>query len=113
MDALLHTLSFLLALLGAFFVPGFIWWRAIFGRTFSGLEEIVFGFLTSLAAVDLIMLILGRVGMPLSVPYIGGSLIFLTLLGGALLYTRKPLAGSIDEPVPVFTKQGLRIFFVL
>ncbi len=113
MDTLFHTSSFLLALVGAFFVPGFIWWRAIFGRTFSRLEEIVFGFLTSLAAVDLIMLLLGRVGLPLSVPYIGGSLLFLTLIGGAMLWARKPLSGTIIESVPTFTKQGLRIFLVL
>lgn len=113
MDAILHTAGFLLALVGAFFVPGFIWWRAIFGRAFSGLEEIVFGFLTSLAAIDLIMLLLGRVGLPLSLPYIGGSLLFLMLIGGAILWARKPLAGTIDGPVPSFSMRGLRIFFVL
>ncbi len=113
MDSLLHTAGFLLALIGAFFVPGFVWWRAIFGRSFSCLEELVFGFLASLAAIDIIMLTLGRVGLPLSVPYIGGSLVFLTLIGGAILWARKPLAGSTTEPVPTFSKNGLRIFFVL
>ncbi|QQR79052.1 MAG: hypothetical protein IPJ68_02145 [Candidatus Moraniibacteriota bacterium] len=113
MDALLHTAAFLLALIGAFFVPGFIWWRAIFSRVFSGLEEIVFSFLTSLAAIDLIMLLLGRFGLPLSLPYVGSSLVFLILLGGAILWAKKPLAGTINDPVPTFTKNGLRIFFVL
>lgn len=113
MESILHTAGFLLALIGAFFVPGFIWWRAIFGRAFSGLEEIVFAFLASLATVDIIMLLLGRVGLPLSLPYIGGSLLFLTLIGGAILWARKPLTGAMDEPVPAFSKNGLRIFFVL
>jgi hypothetical protein len=113
MDALLHTFTFLLALIGAFFVPGFIWWRAIFGRAFSGIEEIVFGFITSLAFIDITMLILGRVGLPLSLSYIGGSILLLTLIGGAILWTKKPLAGLTTEPVPAFTKQGIRIFFVL
>ena len=113
LDTLLHTTGFLLALVGAFFVPGFIWWRAIFGRAFSGLEEGVFGFILSLTAIDLIMLLLGRVGLPLSVPYIGGSLLFLALMGGAILWARKPLAGTIDVPVPAFSKNGLRIFLLL
>ncbi len=113
MDVLLHSAGFLLALVGAFFVPGFIWWRAIFGRTFSSLEELVYSFLTSLAAIDLLMLILGRVGLPLSVPYVGGSVLFLTLIGGALLWAKKPLAGQSTDPVPSFSMRGLRIFFVL
>lgn len=113
MEPILHATSFLLALVGAFFVPGFIWWRAIFGRAFSGLEEIVYGFLGSLALVDLIMLILGRVGLPLSVPYIGGSLAFLTVLGAATLYAKRPLVKETATPAPRFSARGLQVFFVL
>lgn len=115
MDSFLHALAFLATIIGAFLVPGFIWWRAVFGRSFSLWEELVYAFLGSLAIIDLIMLILGRVGLPLSLSFVGGSLFLFTALGAAIAWKRK---GQSEEETDVlsglrFSASGKKLFLVL
>lgn len=110
----LHTLAFLATLVGAFLIPGWVWWRAVFGRTFSVWEEIVYAFLGSIALIDLLMLVFGRVGLPLSATSIGGALFILTALGGALVWRNwsRPTDGSGLSGLH-FSRRGALIGFGL
>lgn len=112
MEFLIHSFLFLLTLVGAFIVPGFLWWRALFGRSFSLYEELFYAFLTSLAIIDLLMLTIGQVGLPLSVPYVGGSLLMLTILGGALVWSQRSRGGESHSGLH-FSATGKLIFFGL
>jgi len=111
MTVFLETTSFFATLSLAFFVPGFLVWRAVFGHSFSRLEEFVFAFITSIGLIDLLMLLAGRIGLPLSALPIGGALFFIAVLAGAVAWKRGALfTGTSAE---TFSKRGAIIAFVL
>ncbi len=112
MEVFTQTFSFLGTALAFFFLPGFLVWRAIFGRSFSILEEVFLSFVTSITAINIAMLILGRFSFPLSAPVIGGTLFFITILSGAIAWKRNSLFSGRPAPALFSPKTGL-IFFVL
>ncbi len=98
MEIFSQSFAFLTTLVLAFLLPGFVLWRALFGRTFSRAEELFFSFIGSIILVDLLMLIYSRIGIPLSGPVVGGTLFFVTLLAGA--YARKKGALFSGRSIP-------------
>ncbi len=114
MLAIFSTIIFCGVLLLGFFLPGFVWWRALFGRGCSIWEELVLALAGSLAIIDILMLILDRIGLPLAASTLAGSLLGLTLLGAAIAWIRSQ---STNQPHVSsglhFSLRGRYIFFSL
>ena len=98
MEIFSQSFAFLATLGLAFWLPGFLLWRALFGRTFSRFEELFFSFLTSIILIDLFMLIYDRLSIPLSGPVLGGTLFFITLLASAFAWKRGHLFSGRSIP---------------
>lgn len=113
MEIFSQSFAFLTTLVLAFLVPGFVLWRAIFGRTFSRLEEVVFSFIASIILVDLVMLLFDRLGIPLSGPVLGGTIFFITLIAGAYAWKRGALFSGRSIPESFSAKTNLIILTIL
>jgi hypothetical protein len=111
-SSLLSTLAFSAALTLVFFVPGWLWWRALFGRAFSVWETLVYAFLLSLTVVDALMLLVGRMGGPLDPWLITGLLAVFACAGGILFFRRRTTLAHMPENT-VFSKHFLVLFLLL
>ncbi|MFA9261907.1 MAG: hypothetical protein ACEQSB_00910 [Undibacterium sp.] len=112
MEIFTQTVSFLGTALAFFFLPGFLIWRAVYGRAFSVMEELFLSFLASITLINLAMLILGRFGFPLSAPVVGGTVFFITLLAGSIAWKRNSFISGRVAPA-LFSPHTSLVFFVL
>ena len=75
--SILSNIALVATIIFLFFIPGFFMLRAVFGssKIFYSLENLALSFATSITIVDILMLVMGRVGIPFS----RGTLIFTIL----------------------------------
>lgn len=96
---MIETILLFLAIVFAFFIPGWLLLRILLGRIFSWLEESLYAFAIGLTLINVLVLILDRVGLSLSFSVLSISLLAInTALTASFWHRQKSRMKAQETP---------------
>ncbi|MDZ7611577.1 MAG: DUF1616 domain-containing protein [Candidatus Moranbacteria bacterium] len=116
MEIILDIIKLNFALFFLLFLPGYLLLKTIFpdGRTFSFVGEAVVSFALSIAIVNLLTMLLDRMGIPLnSLTVFTSFAVFAFLAGASALARRKGLPKKGGDQSSIATGKGWLAFFAV